>query len=104
MKKRLLEKNIFNDMKIPQYEGIPIVKDMEWPECHKSDINGFSKDCAKPVGWCDTQNGFMAIFECQHCFAKFRCHINSTGRYSEESFYQDFELMYFLYDTRKNNN
>lgn len=101
--KRLLERNIFNNLKMAQYEDIPVVKDMECPECHKSDVNGFSQDYAKPIGWCETQSGFMGIFECPHCFTKFRCHIDTTGRYSEDSFYGDFELMYYLYDSRKNN-
>lgn len=55
----LLEKSIFDNMKVVQYQDIPIVKDMECPDCHKSDVGGFFHERAKPIGWCDTQAGFM---------------------------------------------
>lgn len=38
-------------MKVVQYEAIPIVKDMECPNCHNSDIGGFPPhERAKPIG------------------------------------------------------
>lgn len=57
----LLAKRIFDNMKMVQYQDIPIVKDMECPDCHKSDVNGFDHEYAKPIGWCDTQTGFMGV-------------------------------------------
>lgn len=96
-----LSKTTFDGMKTAQYEDISIVKDMECPNCHESDINGWAKVCAKPVGWCDTRTGYMAIFECPKCFTKYRCHINTTGRCNQEAFYADFALMFFLYKDRK---
>lgn len=73
-------------MKAAQFADIPIVLDMECPDCHKSDVSGFFHDRANPIGG-DTQTGFMCMFECPHCFVKFRCHINTTGRYDEDTFY-----------------
>lgn len=95
----LMPRNEFDNSKIAQFEAIQVVKDCECPECHKSDISGFLPcDRAKPIGWCETQTGFMAIFECPKCFTKFRCHINTAGRYNIESFYSDYSLMWFLYN------
>lgn len=100
--KEFLSEAAFKGMKIAQYEAIPVVKDMECPNCHKSDVNGFPPCIyARPIGWCDTPTGLMGIFECPKCFCKFRCHINTTGRYHEDRFYDDFSLMYYLYDERK---
>ena len=100
---KLLPRKRFNDMKVIQYEAIPIVKDMECPECHKSDVNGTPPLIyARPVGWCDTPSGYIAVFECPKCFSKFRCHINTNGRYSDYNFYQDFALMFYLYNNRNN--
>ena len=96
----LLAKRIFDNMKMVQYQDIPIVKDMECPDCHKSDVNGFDNEYAKPIGWCDTQTGFMGVFECPCCYSKFRCHIDTTERYHKDMFYGDFALIYFLYNER----
>ena len=88
-------------MKITQYEAIEVVKDTECPECHNSDVSGFSPCvAAKPIGWCETNSGFMAVFECPKCFTKFRCHINLTGRYTIESFLQDLYLIFRLFPKR----
>ena len=92
----LMDKNLFDRIKVVQYESIPVVKDMECPNCHKSDCNGFLKERANPIGWCDTQLGLMAVFECPKCFTKFRCHISSTGRWNKEAFYMDFALVHCL--------
>lgn len=98
---KFLKKSDFQKMKVVQYEDIPIVKDMECPNCHMSDVFEFAPCVrAKPIGWCETQQGFMGVFECPKCFQKFRCHINSTGRYYIEQFYEDFALDYFRF-TRK---
>lgn len=102
MKEQLLEKSRFDGMKYAQYEDIPVVKDMCCPECLESEVSGYpSMAEATPVGWCETSSGFMGIFECPICFAKFRCHIDSTGRYHEESFYEDFALLHYLHYRRE---
>lgn len=93
-----LTKSKFKNMNVAQYESIPIVKDMECPECHNSDVGGFPPCVhANPVGWCDTATGYMAVFECPKCFAKFRCHINTLGRYDDLKFFYDFALIYEVY-------
>ncbi len=89
----------FNKMKISNYNGIQVVKDMECPECHVSCVHGsgaaFQPD-ANMIGWCDTDNGLMGVFECPKCFTKFRCHIDDGGRWNIESFYEDFALFYYM--------
>ena len=62
--------------KIAQYEGIPYVKDYQCPSCGRCTIGG---DGAKPflIGWCESPNGFMLVFECPVCFTKFRCHCST---------------------------
>ena len=92
----------FKNLRVVQYEAIPIVKDMECPQCHRSDVNG-TLPCvyAEPIGWCETPTGFMAVFECPKCFTKFRCHINASGRYREEAFKEDLWLIFHLYPKRK---
>ena len=68
--------------KIPQYEDIPYAADFNCPECDKSGFfehKGFyssDKTLEKPklVGWCDTNIGKMAVFECPVCGKKFRFH------------------------------
>lgn len=97
--KDLMLRTEFNNSKVAQFEAIPVVKDCECPNCHKSDVSGFVPLVrAKPVGWCETKTGFMAIFECPKCFTKFRCHINTAGRYNIESFFSDYALIWFLYN------
>lgn len=98
----LLAVSEFNKMKVVQYEAIPIVKDMECPNCHNSDIGGFPPhERAKPIGWCETSAGFMGVFECPECFEKFRCHISTGSRWHIEGFYEDFALKYYLYKKAK---
>ena len=53
------------------------------------------------IGWCDTNAGFMCVFECPICFEKFRYHISTTGRWDKEKFYEDFALHFYLQSTRK---
>jgi len=91
----------FEKMKISQYENILVSKDMACPECNGSSQFDYSIDRnfaePTPIGWCDTVHGFMAVFECPKCFAKYRFHINSNGRYDNYKFYQDFALLVHLY-------
>ena len=61
--------------KISQWESIPY---SPWLECgcQKSGF-GPRQDKPKLIGWCDTDFGYMAVFECQLCFEKFRFHAAS---------------------------
>ena len=100
----LLCQTLFKALKFNQYEGIEVVKDMICPECHQSDVIGVHpRVYSAPIGWCETNSGLMAIFECPKCFKKFRCHINGNGRYNESKFYEEFALISFLYNNRTNN-
>lgn len=94
----------FMQLKYSQYDDIPVVKDLECPNCHQSNDWEMQKREPKPVGWCDTVNGFMMIAECPFCFAKFRYHINTTGRYNQHEFYDDFALRLYLYQHKYENN
>lgn len=66
--------------KFPQWEAIPYAEDFACQECGKSAIQGKDEyhrlTLEKPnlVGWCETNNGFMAVFECPCCHSKFRFH------------------------------
>ncbi len=63
--------------KIPQYEDIPYAGDLECPYCGKTgfyDYNwGPKHEKPKLVGWCDTNIGKMAVFECT-CGKRYRFH------------------------------
>ena len=69
--------------KFSQYEEIPYSAGLCCTECGKADMSAYSEmddygksEHIKPiaVGWCDTPNGFMGIFECPECHSKFRFH------------------------------
>ena len=63
--------------KISQYEGIHYAGDLNCPHCDKSGFfDGYGETRVKPnvIGWCDTDIGYMAVFECPVCFEKFRFH------------------------------
>lgn len=66
--------------KIPQYEDIPYAGDLNCPHCDKSgfyeyDWNRTEKLLPpKVIGWCETNIGYMAVFECPCCGNKFRFH------------------------------
>lgn len=66
--------------KFAQWEAIPYAVDFSCQECGKSAIQGKDEygKCTKEkpnlVGWCETNNGFMAVFECPCCHSKFRFH------------------------------
>lgn len=70
--------------KFTQWETIPYAKNFACQECGKSAIQGKDEYCRdtleKPnlIGWCETYNGFMAIFECPCCHSKFRFHPHIT--------------------------
>lgn len=96
---RVLSVSEFFRMKVVQYSDIPIVKNMECPECHQSAVPGSSiiQKLANMIGWCDTEGGLMAVFMCPLCFEKFRCHINFGERWYLQGFYDDFTIKYHLY-------
>ena len=64
--------------KFPQYEDFPYAGDFECPECGKSGFFEYdwNDTHVKPllVGWCETNIGKMAVFECPECHQKFRFH------------------------------
>ena len=59
--------------KIPQYENIPYAKDFNCQGCGRS---GFVDSDTKPniVGWCETNIGYMIVFECPLCHERYRFH------------------------------
>lgn len=65
--------------KIPQYEDIPYAGDLNCPYCEKSgfyDYNWSRGEVIRPkvIGWCETNIGYMAVFECPCCGNKYRFH------------------------------
>lgn len=66
--------------KFPQWETIPYAGNYACQDCGKSAIQGkdehFEHTKEKPnlIGWCETNNGYMAVFECPSCHSKFRFH------------------------------
>lgn len=98
----LLPYERFKRMKISQYQDILISKDMACPECNGSSQFDYAIDNRMaeptPIGWCDTEYGFMACFECPKCFTKYRFHISTTGRNDIDQFYADFALLVHLYE------
>lgn len=82
----------FSGMEFPQYSGIAYSRDMDCQECGKSSHFDDSKVPAKPVGWCSTPAGYMAVMECPCCFSKYRFHISTIGRWDRDVFYRDYAL------------
>ena len=64
--------------KFPQYNDFPYAADLECPECGKSGFFDFNYGAKheKPnlIGWCETNIGYMGVFECPLCGQKFRFH------------------------------
>ena len=65
--------------KIPQYEDIPYAADLRCQECGKGsfehyDTPRFDEYAPIAIGWCDTDYGYMGVFECPQCHSKFRFH------------------------------
>ena len=81
--------------KIADYETIPYSPSLNCPNCEKSGFFrelGMKEKPHKPnlVGWCDTPQGFMAVFECVDCFEKFRFHYNMGKKFDIDDF--DFDV------------
>ena len=83
---RILRK--MKNLELPEYRHIPWLKDFSCPECGKSEWRNEGWR-PRPIGWCNTPEGYMCIFECPDCFAKMRWHISTTGRWSEDMFFND---------------
>ena len=49
------------------------------------------------VGWCETSIGYMGIFECPHCFNKYRFHC-TIGTYNADI--DEFDI-YLYYKARE---
>jgi hypothetical protein len=70
-----------------QPEIFPHVRAFRYTECDRlTEVNV----C---IGYTESSKiGFMAVYECRQCFTKYRCHINSTGRYNRQEFLDDLGL------------
>lgn len=73
--------------KIPQFEDIPYARDFNCPNCDKTGFfDGFGEEeREKPniVGWCETNIGYMMVFECPHCYQRYRFH-GTVGTWSAD--------------------
>ena len=78
---------------ILQYETIRHSKDLKC-ECGYSDFS--LRNSYNIIGYCDTPQGFIVVFECPECFEKYGHHISSTGRYNLEAFKNDLGLKLHL--------
>lgn len=90
--------------KIPQYEDIPYAADLVCPECDKSgffDYNYGNKHVKpKIIGWCETNIGYMAVFECPECGQKYRFHC-TIGTWIANI--DEFEYYLYIYAQKCNN-
>lgn len=63
--------------KISQWESIKYTSDFNCPHCNKSgffDVYREKKERPNIVGWCESNIGYMGVFECPICFEKYRFH------------------------------
>jgi len=87
-----MKKNILDILpKLSQWQNTPYVPDFSCPDCGRSALLG--KECcclaeSKPnlIGWCETPNGYMMVFECPICFAKYRFHCNTGNKLDKKNF------------------
>lgn len=81
------EKDILSILpKFTQWESIEYAWDFQCPNGH-CEIGGNER---KPdlIGWCETSQGYMLVFECPVCFTKFRCHCNTGDKFCRDRFEQ----------------
>lgn len=94
--------------KIVQWESIYYAPDYICPKCGKSGHPRYINKKAKLIGWCETNNGFMAVFECTECFEKFMYHPqlnrfelkdfdDSLKDYIEANYFENSEELMKLY-------
>ena len=55
------------NLELPEYRHIPWLKDFSCPECGKSEWRNEGWR-PRPIGWCNTPEGYMCIFERPECF------------------------------------
>lgn len=87
---------IFDLKSFPQYDDIRQSKDM-YCKCLESNFN---HDKFNMIGYAETLQGFMAVFECEKCYEKYRHHIGTTSRNTIKGFMDDAGLALFLQKTR----
>lgn len=82
--------------KVPQYENIPYAKDLMCPNCNKSGFPLIDGKGEKPnlIGWCETNIGYMGIFECPICGQKFRFHC-TIGTWTADIDEFDYYLYFY---------
>lgn len=85
--------------KFPQYEDIPYARDFICPNCDKSGFDTNNNQLEKPIliGWCETNIGYMGIFECPKCGQKFRFHC-TIGTWIADI--EDFDYYLYFYAER----
>lgn len=66
-----------------QYEDIPYVRDFCCPECG---AKNYLDQSARIIGYCSTSVGYMMVFECMDCGARFRYHNCTKERNNFEKF------------------
>lgn len=82
MKVEFLDK-IFNLREYSQYKDIPYNKSTACNNCGHG--NFLSRNTCDLVGYCNTEFGYMGVFECLKCGELYRHHITYT-RYDLEDF------------------
>lgn len=72
--------------KIAQWDSIPYAADFSCQSCGNSGIDSRRTDIHKPIliGWCETNYGFMGVYECPMCGAKYRFHAGDAICTKEE--------------------
>ena len=60
--------------KITQWESIPYAADLMCQNCDKTGFVNAEEGYPNLIGWCETNYGYMAVFECPECGNKFRFH------------------------------
>lgn len=71
--------------KIIQWESVEYAPDFVCQKCGGSGHPLHAENKVSLVGWCDTPNGIMVVFECSKCFERFRYH-PQIDRFSMKDF------------------
>ena len=77
--------------KIVQWRSIPYSAGLNC-RCGKCDLAYVCFDSdhqyikAIAVGWCETDYGFMGVFECPECHSQFRCHCGNHDKFDLNDF------------------
>lgn len=70
-------------MKISNWESIPYSEDLH---CPNDDDGSYFNNNRIFIGWCDTPNGLMQVYECPFCYNKYRYHGVLQERWDLEQF------------------